>query len=270
MKKGILVLISLIIGYFGTAFAAPDYLKASSSEVSPSVSARIGQPIAANMLLKGFTPYPEEASLNISSDVDRPRIEVIIDGKYEVYGLPRLQIQLPSEGVKDIEIRLSGFAPPVTKLTTINVLDVKTLVRFKGENETLQEDGTLTLVVSDREIIQTVTAIDDARDKYNAVRSMITGLAGRGINTVELEAELDDIKVQIELAENAHEKGDVTSAQKNAEIALNNLDRLEEKIKQMGVGPAPTDIKRYLTIGGAVIVALLIILFIKGRREELG
>ncbi len=272
MEKGILALaIFFVIGTAGTAFATADYLKATSSEVSPSTTARSGQPIVANMKLKGFTPYPEEAELNISVEVDRPRIEVIIDGQYEGYGIPKVNIPLPSEGVKDIEIRVSGFAPPVTKLTTIKVLDVKTYVLYKGENGTYQDDGTLTLTVSDKEIIQTVAAIGEAWDRYNSVRLEIASLSERGINTVELEAELDDIKAQINLADDAHDnKEDIETAKLNADLALNSLDRLDDEVKQMGGGPAPTEVKEYLIIAGVVIVALLLLIFLRGRREELG
>ncbi|MFQ5815873.1 MAG: hypothetical protein ACE5G7_05195 [Candidatus Hydrothermarchaeaceae archaeon] len=272
MKRGILLLLVFyMIGNAGVAFAATDYLRATSSEVSPSTTARIDQPIVANVKLKGFTPYPEEATLDISVELARPRLEVIIDGEYQVYGLPEVEIPLPSEGVTDIEIRVSGFAPPVTKLTTIKVLDVKTRVRYKGENETTQDDGTLTLTISDKKIIETVTAIDDAWDEFNRIRLIIDSLKGKGVNTVELEAELQDIKAQINLAENAHNNGDIETAQLNADIALNSLDRLDDKAQQASrAGLAPTDIRRYLIIAGAVMVALLLVIFIRGRREELG
>ncbi len=271
MKKSILaLLVFFIIFNTGLAYAATDYLKVSVSDVSPSISARVGQPIIANMKLNGFTPYPEEATLEITVGVERPRIEVIIDGEYEVYGLPQVQIPLPSEGIKDIEITVNGFAPQVTKLTTITVLDVKTHVRYKGENETTQNDGTLTLTVSDKEILQTVSDIDDAWDEFNRVRLLIVSLSGKGVNTVEVEAELQDIKAQINLADDAHEKGDIDTAQLSAEIALNSLTRLDAKVTGMGAGPAPTDVKKYLTIAGAVILALLFFIFLRGRREELG
>ncbi|MEE9610894.1 MAG: hypothetical protein V3W19_06550, partial [Desulfatiglandales bacterium] len=245
VKKSILTLIVFfLICNSSIVFAATDYLKASTSEVSPSTTARVGQPIVANMKLSGFTPYPEEATLEINVEVDRPRIEVIIDGEYEVYGLPQIQIELSSEGVKDIEIRVNGFAPEVTKLTTITVLDVKTHLRYKGEDETTQEDGTLSLTVSDKEILQTVAAIDDAWDEYNRVRRAIAALSGKGINTVEVESELEDIKAQINLADDAHGKGDIDTAQLNAEIALNSIGRLDDKVTGMDSGPTPTDVKR--------------------------
>ncbi len=271
MKKSILaLLVFFIIFNTGLAFAATDYLRATTSEVSPSISARVDQPIIATMKLNGFTPYPEEATLEIIVELERPRIEVIIDGEYEDYGLPQIQIPLPSEGVKEVEIRVNGFAPQVTKLTTITVLDVKTHVRYKGENETTQNDGTLTLTVSDKEILQTVSDIDDAWDEFNRVRLLIASLSGKGVNTVEVEAELQDIKAQINLADDAHQKGDIDTAQLSAEIALNSLTRLGAKVTGMGAGPAPTDVKKYLTIAGAVILALLFFIFLRGRREELG
>ncbi len=103
-KTDILALLTffIIAITMGVVSAATDFLKATSSEVSPSTAARIGQPIAANMKLSGFTPYPEEATLEINVDVDRPRIEVIIDGEYDVYGLPQIKIPIASEGVKTI------------------------------------------------------------------------------------------------------------------------------------------------------------------------
>jgi len=271
VKKSVLTLIVfLLICNSSLVFAATDYLKASTSEVSPSTTARVGQPIAANMKLSGFTPYPEEATLEINVEVDRPRIEVIIDGEYEVYGLPQTEIELPVDGVKDIEIRVNGFAPEVAKLTTITVLDVKTRLRYKGEDEKTQEDGTLSLTVSDKEILQTVGAIDDAWNEFNRVRKAIVTVSGKGINTVEVEAELDDIKAQINLAEDAHDNGAIDTAQLNAEIALNSLGRLDDKVAGMDSGPAPTDVKRYLTIAGAVILVLLLFIILRGRSEELG
>jgi hypothetical protein len=270
MKRLWVVLWIMLIGVGVVGSAVPDYLRAASTDISPSVSARIGQPVAANMVLKRVGIVPEEARLNITTELEAPRIEVRVDNTTEPYALGEVEVPLPLEGVSEIEIRVNGFAPPVEKLTDIKVLDVKTFVLYKGEEEQYQDEGTLTLRISTKEITEVVFAIDDAKALLTEAEGLIDDLKAKGVNTVDLEAELVDAKEQISRAEGEHDKGDIDNAKFLAEQAKKDLKRIISKAKEMGAGPAPVDIKRYLTIAAAVIVVLIVALFLRGRREELG
>ncbi|MEE8167274.1 MAG: hypothetical protein V3T58_00175 [Candidatus Hydrothermarchaeales archaeon] len=272
MRIGIYLLaLALVVVSIGVASAVvPDYLKPSDTKLDQT-TAKIGDLVAASMTLEKVGVVPEEAKLNYTTDLTSPRLEIQIDdAPPETYGVQSYQIPLPVDGVRKIEIRISGWAPTVEKMTTITVLSINTYVKYKGDEPEWQDDGTLTLTVTDIEIKQTVTAIDDAWAKYNEARTKIDSLKAKGVATTELEAELQDARTQIDLAESAHENGEIETAKSNAQIATNALNRLLSKADEMGAGPAPTDVKRYLTIAAAVIIVLLLAVIIRGRREELG
>jgi hypothetical protein len=248
----------------------PDYLRPVSSDVSPAVQARMGQPVVANMVLKRVGVVPEEAKLNITVELEAPRVEVRIDNNTEVFGIKEFEVDLPPDGVSEIEIRASGYAPPVEKQTEIRALAVKTYVLYKGEEGQYQDDGALTLIVSTKEIKETLLVLEDAKDLLAEADSLISDLKAKGVNTAELEAELADARDQISRSEAEHEQGDIENAKFLAEQAKKDLNRIITKAKEMGAGPTPVDIKRYLTIAAAVIIVIIVAFFLRGRREELG
>lgn len=269
MKKAIVILCFLIS--LGTVSAVvPDYLKASASDVSPSGTARIEQPVVATMTLDRIGVVPDVAKLTIVTELDSPRIAVTIDNVTQDYGLQENEITLSSSGVSEIEIRIDGYAPTVEKQKEIKVLDVTTHVEYSGEDPEDQEDGTITLTVSDKEIKATVSAIEDAQDKLEIAKAKVYRLEQSGVNTAELEAKIQNAKELLEEAEGLHEEGNIESSKVIAESASKILDGVILDADKMGTGPVPMDIERYLVIAGAVIVVLIIALFIKGRREELG
>jgi len=269
MKKVIVILCILVS--VGIAIAAvPDYLKASASDVSPSGTARIEQPVVATMTLERIGTVPDEATLKIVTELDNPRTEVTIDNETQNYGLKEFDINLPSEGVSEINIRIDGYAPKVEKQKAIKVLDVTTHVKYKGEDAEDQSDGTITLTISDKEIKETVLTIEDAQEKLALAEAKIANLKESGVNTVELEAQIQNAKELLDNAEELHEREEIDLAKSTAESAAKILDGVILDAEKMGVGPVPVDIKRYIVIAGAVIVVLILALLIKSRREELG
>lgn len=269
MKKVIIILCFLIsVGIISAA--VPDYLKASASDVSPSGTARIEQPVVATMTMERVGTVPDEAILKIITDLDSPRTEVTIDNETQDYGLTEFDITLPSEGVSEIKIRIDGYAPKVEKQKSIKVLDVATHVRYKGEDAENQSDGTITLIVSDKEIRTAVITIEDAWDKYAVARAKVKGLTESGVNTAELEAQLQNARELLDNADELHDKGEIDLAKSTAESASKLLDGVILDAEKSGVGPVPLDVRRYLVIAGAVIIVLILALLIKGRREELG
>lgn len=270
MKKVIIILcILLSVGIASST--VPDYLKATpDTDVSPSGTARIEQPVVATMTLERIGTVPDVAKLKIVTDLDRPRTEVTIDDVTEDYGLKEFEITLSSEGVSEINIRIDGYAPKVEKQKDIKVLDVTTHVEYKGEDAEDQSDGTITLTVSDKEIRETVIAIEDAKDKLALAEAKIANLKESGVNTAELEAKIQNARELLDNAEALHEREEIDIAKSTAESASTILDGVILDAEKMGVGPVPVDIKRYLVIAGAVIVVLILALLIKGKREELG
>ncbi|MEE9474658.1 MAG: hypothetical protein V3V36_03215 [Candidatus Hydrothermarchaeaceae archaeon] len=269
MKK-IIVILCFLISVGIVSAAVPDYIKASASDVSPSGSARIEQPIVATMTLERVSTVPETAKLKISTDLDNPRIEVNIDGDTQDYGLKENDITLPSEGITEIKIRIDGYAPRVEKQIDIEVLNISAHVEYKGEDPADQPIGAITLTVSDKEIRETVITIEDTQDKLAVAEAKIAQLEKSGVNTVELEAKIQNARDLLEEAEEQHEKGNIDSSKLIAESASKILDGVILDAEKMGAGPSPLDIKRYLVIAGAVIAVLILALLIKSKREELG
>ncbi len=269
MKK-VIVILCILLSTGIVSAAVPDYLKASASDVSPSSSARIGQPVIATMSLERIGTVPEVAKIKIVTDLDSPRIEVTIDNVTEDYGLKENEITLSSEGVSEIDIRVNGYAPTVEKQTEIKVIEVTTHVEYKGEEVEDQNDGKITLTVADTEIKEAKSTLDDAWEKYNVARKKVETLKDEGINTAELEAELQSARELLDKADEEESTGDIDSSKLFAETASSALDRVILDAEKSGVGPVPLDIRRYLVIAGAVIVVLIVALIIKGKREELG
>ncbi|MBU2559755.1 hypothetical protein KKA03_02575 [archaeon] len=269
MKKVIIILTVLLSMGIASA-ASPDYLKASASDVSPSSSARIDQPVIATMSLERIGTVPDVAKITIVTDLDSPRAEVTIDNVTEDYGLKEFEITLSSEGVSKIDIRINGYAPRVEKQTDIKVIEVTTHVEYKGEEAEDQSDGSITLTVSDTEIKEAKTTLDDAWDKYNVARTKVLDLGDAGINTAELEARLQQARELLDNADVQESQGDIESSKVLAQGATTILNGIILDAEKSGVGPVQMDIKRYLVIAGAVIVVLIVALFIKSKREELG
>ena len=269
MKKAIIILTILLSVGIASA-AAPDYLKASASDVSPSTSARIGQPVIATMSLERIGTVPEVAKITIVTELDSPRAEITIDNVTEDYGLKENVITLSTEGISQIDIRIDGYAPSVDKQTDIKVIDVTTYVEYKGEEAEDQSDGSVTLTVSDTEIKEAKTTLEDAWDKYAVARAKVQGLSDSGVNTAELEARLQSARDLLDKADEEEVEGDIDSSKTFAEGATTILNGVILDAEKRGIGPVPLDLRRSLVIAGAVIVVLIVALFIKGKREELG
>jgi hypothetical protein len=213
---------------------------------------------------------PDSATLNIITELSEPRIEVTIDNVTETYVLKNNDIPLSSEGVDEIKIRISGDAPEVEKQKQIKVLEVTTHVEYPGEDPEDQNDGAITITVSDTELKEAKTTLDDAWDKYAVAKRKVDGLKDTGVNTAELEAKLQQAREQLDAADEEEADGNIDTSKLLAEGATTILDDVIIDAEKSGVGPVPMDVRRYLVIAGAVIAVLIVALLIKGKREELG
>jgi hypothetical protein len=222
------------------------------------------------MSLERIGTVPEVAKITIVTELDSPRAEITIDNVTEDYGLQENVITLSSEGVSEIDIRINGYAPQVDKQTDIKVIEVTTHVEYKGEEAENQSDGSVTLTVADTEIKEAKSTLEDAWEKYNVAKKKVDALKDTGVNTAELEAELQSARELLDKADEEESKGDIDSSRLFAETATSTLDRVILDAEKSGIGPVPMDLRRYLIIAGAVIVVLIVALFIKGKREELG
>lgn len=273
MNKILIVL--LLCSVAAASAAVPEYLKVDDSltKVSPSLSARVDDLVVASMVLKKVGPIPAEAKLNISIGVVSPRVDVRIDNVTETYRINKFEILLPAppQGVKEIEIWVSGYAPRVEKLTEIKVLEVKTYVYYDADNKGYKDYRPITLTVSDVEIKQTLASIEDAKKKVAEVEGIISKLKGRGINTVDMEVQAQNARDILKTAQTLYEQGQIDLARNTAESASKVLDKLIADAGKIETQKETrTTAKDYIIIAAVVIVAILIALFIKKRREELG
>ncbi len=267
----------MVIAVVGIAAAqaVPDYLRVIASEVNPTETARAGQLVNARILLKEVGIPPEEAVLNITTEVVRPRFQVITtfrtnETEYSDYGISPVSITLPSEGVSQIDITVTGTAPKVERLKTITVLDVKTFVRYKGTEGITQDEGVLSVQVSDIEIREALLVIEEAQSKLREATRKVDLLKAGGVDTADLEARIHDAETQINSAKRLHDEGRIELATTTAQLAVKSIDRIIVDADKLAGPPAPSVIRRYLVIAAAVMVALLLIIIIKGKREELG
>ena len=273
MKAVVYITLLLAIISFNPVYAiVPDYLTVHYTEVNPESVAEIGQLVNARIELKGSTPIPDEARLNISTGIERPRIEVNIDGDLKLYGDSEFEILLPSDGVEYIEIIISfGLAPKVTKQTIINLLDVKTFVKFKGEEGVYQNDGQLSLAVSNIIISEALNAIDNANYELSSVEKALEDLNSIGIDTAALDYKLNTAKDLVKTAETLYEKDDIELSKNTADSAIiimdeimSDTDALKDTVK------TKNNLFKYGLIGfGLTFFAIVLFLLMK-KREELG
>jgi hypothetical protein len=249
----------------------PDYLKPGFYEASPAQTAEINQLVSARLVLEGSTPVPDEARLNISTEAVRPRVEVVIDGKLETYGAPSIEIPLPSEGVKEVEIYLYGVAPKVTKETQIPLLDVKTYVKYKGEEGVYQEEKRLMVTVTNIVISGAVETINKAKMRLELMENRIASLRSSGADIGSIETKLENARSIIKTADALYKKGDVEIARDAAESALKVLDDVSAEADKIETAKeTKQDIKRYGFIALGIIIFGALLLLFRKRRDELG
>lgn len=269
----VLFFMTLLMGVGTAASLSVDYLGVpeGGAIMNPKETTKSGEPIVADVTLKKIGDIlPDESRLNLTLDMVNPWVRVEIDGAEQTFAnKAEIEVTLPEE-VKEIKIHVTGEAPDVEKLTKLSVVDVKTYVRYKGAEGEYQEEVLMYLDVTNPEIKSTLGAIEDAQDKLAVAEAKVATLKSSGVNTVELEAQLQNAKELLENAQTLHEREQIDLAKSTAESASKILDGVILDAEKSGVGPVPLDLRRYLVIGGAVIVVLIVALLIKGKREELG
>jgi|GEM_PF-1280400 len=274
MNKILYIALALICVALVSA-ASPDYLAVpkDGSAINPKETVKSGEPIAADITLKRVSEIlPEESKLNITINMVNPWVRVTIDGAEKTFANEKaIEVALPKEGVKEIRIHATGNAPTVEKLTKLNIIEIKTYVRYTGTEGEYQKEIALTLDVTNPEIKEVITAIKTAKDKLSTAENMINVLKTRGVNTVELESQLQDAKTQISLSEELHDDGKIELAKSTAKVATNSLNRIIADAGKIETKKETrTTVKDYAAIAAVVIAVILIALFIKKRREELG
>ncbi|MEE9594312.1 MAG: hypothetical protein V3V92_02830 [Candidatus Hydrothermarchaeales archaeon] len=273
MKKIVTITFLLLIGFLGLVSSAlpPPFLGAQDPRSSPAESARIGDPVSASVQLIKITPaVPKEASLIIHTDAVSPIFRINVDGVEQLPVKSDVEIDLSVDTVKEISIEVNGKAPTVEALTEMKLLKVELYSYYDEENKGTQTLVDLPLRVSTQEILDTVRSINTAKSEYDKVEALTNDLEAQGKDVVELRSRLLDAKDTIRIADEAEARGETTNAKTLADQAIRELERIKADATKEAPVQAPADIQRYLVIGGAIILVLLIFVFIKGRREELG
>jgi uncharacterized protein (DUF1778 family) len=150
------------------------------------------------------------------------------------------------------------------------MLDVKTYVKYKGEEGVYQEDGRLLLTVSNIQITGAVEAIDSAKRKLESAENSVADLKSAGVNTVALEAKLKNARGILNTAEALYEKGDIELAKRSAESAISILDEVASDVSKLKTTKeTKSDITQYGLVAVAVLVIVGLVLLFRKKREEL-
>ncbi len=268
-----IIVFTLLIVYSGLVSSAlpPPFLGAQDPRISPAERARIGDRVSASVkLVKISLAVPKKASLSVHTDAVGPILRIVVDGVEQLSAVTDVELNLSVDTVKEISIEVTGKAPTVESLREIKVLEVKMYVYYDEENEGTQTLVSLPLRISTQEITETVRSINTAKSKYDSAEELLDELEAEGKDVVALRTRLTEIKERIDIADESEAEGKISTAKTLADQAIRDLDRLITEANAFKPGPAPTDVKRYLTIAAAVIIMLLLVVLIRGRREELG
>ncbi|WP_457554669.1 hypothetical protein [Candidatus Pyrohabitans sp.] len=271
--RGLAVVVVLLaaVCYGMAAEISADYLSVEEQKVSPAGVARIGDPVAVDVVLKKLGPEPQEARLNLTVGVDDPTVTIVFDGgEAKTYYGKEIEVSLP-KGLKQVSIRMVGSAPSVSKLTRIQVIKVATYVYYDEENKGYQEETTLYLDVTNELISAALSEIARAEAKLSEAEQLIARLEAGGAEVESLKKRLDTAKSSLATAKELHDRGNVDLAKQNAENALTLLDDI---IKEAGEKAEALEkrssIKKYLLVLAGIIVIALVVFFVKQRKEELG
>ncbi|WP_456475475.1 hypothetical protein [Candidatus Pyrohabitans sp.] len=271
----VVFVLMVAVGIALAAEISADYLAVEDAKVSPSGVARIGDPVAVDVVLKKLGPEPQEARLNLSIGLDNPTVTLKLNGEVKTYYGNNIELALP-KGLKTVSIKIVGNAPAVSKLTRIQVLKVSTYVFYDEENKGYQEEvlpGKLPayLDVTTELITATLSEISRAEVKLSEAEELVSKLEARGVDVASLKKRLETAKDSLETAKKLHERGNVDLAKQNAEGSITLLDDIireaNEKSKSL---EKKSSLKKYLLVIAGIVVIALVVFFIKQKREELG
>ena len=271
--RGLIALFALFVAV-GAAFAteiSADYLTVAEQKVSPAGVARIGDPVAVDVVLKKLGPEPLEARLNISIGLDNPTTTITFDGgEAKTYYGNEIEIPLP-KGLKQVSIKLVGNAPSVSKLTKIKVVKVSTYVYYDEDNKGYEDETSLYLDVTNELISAALSEISRAEVKLSEAEKLVSELEAKGVDVESLKKRLETAKETLNTAKKLHDRGNVDLAKQNAESSLTLLEDVIKEAKQKAESEKKkSNLKKYLLIAAGVIVVALVVLYIRQRKEELG
>lgn len=270
------VILGIVFLAINLVYALPtDYLVVEQGypRVSPAGVARVGDPIAIDLLLKKQGVEPQEARLNLTIGIDNPWVEISYDSETKTFTQNRIEFQLP-KGIKQVKIAMRGNAPQVKKLTRVDALVVRMYVYYDEDNKGYIDipQARVTLDVTSSFITQTLTEISIAEQKLSQAQQLIDELTKLGVDTQSLKLRLESAKDSINIAKKEHERGSVDLAKSNAEKAsllLDDIIREAQKKKEENIKSRA--MRKYIAIGAGIVVILIIIGFLLTRgREELG
>jgi hypothetical protein len=267
----IVVAMIVAVGITLAAEISADYLAVEEQKVSPVGVARIGDPVAVDVVLKKLGPEPQEARLNITIGLDNPTTTVIFDGgEANTYYGNEIEIPLP-KGLKSVSIKLVGNAPSVSKLTRIQVVKVSTYVYYDEDNKGYQEETSLYLDVTNELISAALSEISRAEVKLSEAEELVNELEKRGVDVESLKKRLETAKDTLNTAKKLHDRGNVDLAKQNAESSLALLEDIIKEAKEKAqAAEKKSSLKKYLLVIAGVIVIALVVFFIRQKKEELG
>ncbi len=271
--RGLAVVFALFVavGVVSAAEISADYLTVEEQKVSPAGVARIGDPVAVDVVLKKLGPEPQEARLNISIGLDNPTTTITFDGgEAKTYYSNEIEIPLP-KGLKSVSIKLVGNAPSVSKLTRIEVVKVSTYVYYDEDNKGYQDEASIYLDVTNELISAALSEISRAEVKLSEAEKLVSELEAKGIDVESLRNRLETAKDTLNTAKKLHDRGNVDLAKQNAESSLVLLDDIIKEAKEKAqAAEKKSSLKKYLLIIAGIVVIVLVVLFIRQRKEELG
>lgn len=230
MKK-VIIILCILTSVSIVSAAAPDYLKVSASTLLTPRIVESGELVSAVITLERIGTVPDEATLNIVTELNNPKTEVTMDGEAYTYELQEFDIALPSEGVSEIKIRIEGYAPKIEgQMGYAKTLDVTTHVKYEGEDTEYQtEDASFSKVtvvrdMTERDAWWTLENLDQSmRDTIG----MILEAKESGLNVSEIEEDFNESVRLSKEAESQYSDGDYRGASISAETSRQILNRIK-------------------------------------------
>lgn len=263
MRKVLVLIVLLSLAGLAAAQSVGDYCKGTGGVSSPTVGMK-DEVSAQYLVVCTFPKETAEVRVKVATQTENSDITIEHDGSSETSRGRAWEKSIRTDA-SSIKVKVRGEAP--SSEGEITALDLSIYVDDGKSVKGYQLFTPLKVTVS-KVATGALKEIDNAREKLRDAEDEVASLQAKGADVSKLRSRITDAKALIDSATSLDRAGNSGKAKETARRASDVLDEVLYEARGMSV--SKPDYKRYATIAAALVVVLVVALYIKSRREELG